>query len=47
VPQGFSIRTGTFWATLVIVDGGKEIFFLSLSDTDTIYGVVKNIRIGD
>jgi hypothetical protein len=27
----------------VVVDGGKEIFFMSLADANTIYGVMKKI----
>ena len=38
---------GSVFGHAVVVDGGKEIFFLSLSDTNTIYGVMKKISTED
>ena len=36
---------GSVFVHFVIVDGGREVFILSLSDANTIYGVIK--KIGD
>jgi hypothetical protein len=34
---------GSIFVHFVVVDRGKELFILSLSDTNTIYGVMKKI----
>jgi hypothetical protein len=34
---------GSVFGHAVVVDGGKEILFMSLSDANTIYGVMKKI----
>jgi hypothetical protein len=34
---------GSVFGHAVVVDGGKEIFFMSLADTITVYGVMKKI----
>jgi hypothetical protein len=39
----FLMSDGTLMGHAVVVDGGKEILFMSLSDTNTIYGVMKKI----
>ena len=38
---------GSVFGHAVVVDGGKEIFFMSLSDANTIYGVMKKINTED
>jgi hypothetical protein len=35
---------GSVFGHAVVVDGGKEIFFMSLSDANTIYGVMKKVN---
>ena len=40
----FLMPDGSLMGHAVIVDGGKEIFFMSLSDANTIYGVMKKIN---
>ena len=34
---------GSVFAQAVVVDGGKELFILSLSDANSVYGVMKKI----
>jgi len=34
---------GSVFAHFVVVEGGKEFFFLSLTDANTVYGVMKKI----
>jgi hypothetical protein len=36
--------TRTVFAHFVVVDGGKELFIISLTDANTVYGVMKKIR---
>jgi hypothetical protein len=38
---------GSAFAHVVVVDGGKELFILSLSDSNTVYGVMKKISTAD
>jgi hypothetical protein len=35
---------GTVFGHFVVVDGGKELFILSLSDANDVYGVMKKIN---
>src|SRR5467141_171544 len=35
---------GSVFAHFAVVDGGKEFFFLSLTDANTVYGVMKKIN---
>jgi hypothetical protein len=42
--QPLEMDDGSVFAHAVIVGGGEEIFFTSLSDTNTITGVMKRIR---
>ena len=35
---------GSVFAHFVVVEGGKELFFLSLTDANTVYGVMKKIN---
>jgi hypothetical protein len=39
----FLMPDGSLMGHAVIVNGGKEIFFMSLSDANTIYGIMKKI----
>jgi hypothetical protein len=39
----FLMPDGSLMGHAVIVHGGKEIFFMSLSDANTIYGIMKKI----
>lgn len=34
---------GTVFGHFVVVDGGKELFILSLSDANSVYGIMKKI----
>jgi len=43
----FFFPDGSVFGHAVVVDGGKEIFFMSLSDANTIYGVMKKINAED
>lgn len=36
---------GTVFGHFVVVDGGKELFILSLSDANDVYGVMKKIDV--
>jgi hypothetical protein len=40
--RGF-LPDGSVFVHFVVVDGGKELFILSLSDSNTVYGVMKKI----
>jgi hypothetical protein len=43
----FFFPDGSVFGHAVVVDGGKEILFMSLSDANTIYGVMKKINTED
>jgi hypothetical protein len=36
--------TRTVFAHFVVVDGGNELFIISLTDANTVYGVMKRVR---
>jgi len=38
---------GSAFAHLVVVDGGKELIIISLTDANTVYGVMKKINRGE